>query len=259
MTAQVPSFLPAISLYKGEVMHMRLKPRAHRFSYKVFSLLVDLRQLDEAHRASRFFSVNRFNLLSFYPQDHGAGKGDVLDHVAALLAPHQIDISNKRVLLLCYPRVLGFVFNPISIYYIYYSDETLAALIYEVRNTFGGLYSYVCPVKKDQVSAAGIRQDCAKELYVSPFMNMNMHYHFRLTLPGERLHVRILEKDAEGPVLAATFAARHSPLTTISALKAFLGLPFMTLKVMVAIHWHAYKLWRKGVPLQPKPIPLTET
>ena len=243
----------AATIYSGQVMHQRMKPAAHRFSYSVFSLLLDLDRLGEARKQSRFFSINRFNLLSFHEKDHGKRDGSNLRrHVDALLAKMSVDRPAK-VLLLAYPRLLGYGFNPLSVYYAYDDCEQLTAIVYEVRNTFGGLHTYVLPIESGQVSDAGVRQNQPKEFYVSPFISMEQHYHFRMLPPGDAVRVRILETDAKGPLLSATFSGSGTPLTTRSLSRECIRVPFLTAKVILAIHWEAFKIWLKRVPFHPRP------
>ncbi len=249
-----PPDAPA-ALYRGQVMHARMKPRSHRFTYGVYNLLIDIDALPQAHGLSLFFSVGRFNLLSFRPQDHGDGGPLLGQHVRELLRKAGLAETPERILLLCYPRVLGFVFNPISVYFAYGPGGRLIGVVYEVRNTFGDMHTYVAPVADGELSEAGLRQERGKLLHVSPFMDMPMRYRFRLRPPGDDIAIRILETDAEGPILAATFAGRMSPLTTWGALKAFLSVPLLTLKVVAAIHYEAMKLWFKGVRFFGRPAP----
>jgi DUF1365 family protein len=244
----------AAALYFGEVMHARLKPMGHRFSYRVMSLLIDLDRLGEADRLSQLFAVNRPALYSFREADHGKRDGSSLrDYVQRCAAERGIDLSGGRVLLLCYPRLLGFTFNPLSVYFCYRADGELALLIYEVRNTFGDIHPYVLPVRPGEVSGAGIRQQQEKLFYVSPFIEMAMRYHFRIAPPGEQVKLRILETDRDGPLLSATFNGRRKPLTTASLLRSFFALPLVTLKIVAAIHWEALRLWLKGAWLVPRP------
>jgi len=245
------------ALYVGDVMHARLKPvghhSGHRFSYRVMSLLIDLDRLDEADRQSRLFGVNRAALYSFHEADHGARDGSSLRAYAqARAAEHGIDLTGGRVLLLCYPRLLGYTFNPLSVYFCYSADGELALIIYEVRNTFGDIHSYVLPVKPGEVSAAGVRQVQDKLFYVSPFVEMAMRYHFRILPPGEQVKLRILETDRNGPLLAATFSGRRRPLSTAALVRAFVALPVFTVKIVAAIHWEALRLWLKGARLIPR-------
>lgn len=249
LAANGPPPAAAATLYEGRVAHARLRPFVHRFSYRVFSLLVDLDRLPEAGGMSRLFSVNRFNLISFHEADHGARDGKALrPHVDRLLAAHGLREKARRVLLLCYPRVLGFVFNPLAVYYAYDGDGSPVALIYEVRNTFGGIHAYVEPVRPGQPTSGGIRQARDKSFFVSPFIAMRQRYRFSMLPPGEAVRLRILQGDADGPTLSATFAGRRRPLTSGAIARLCVRVPFLTLKVLAAIHLEALKIWLKGAP-----------
>lgn len=247
----------AARLYAGKVMHARLKPFGHRFTYRVFSLLVDLDRLDEADRLSPIFSVNRGNLVSFHEKDHLAPSADQGD----LRARADKFVENAglprpaRIQLLAYPRILGFVFNPLAVYYCHGTDGGLTAVIYEVRNTFGERHSYVCPVEDGQLSAAGLRQERTKIFYVSPFIDLGARYHFRMLPPSETVRLRILETEAGEPLLSASFSGDARPLTTASILSLSLHHPFMTAKVVAGIHWEALKLWIKGAKFHARPAP----
>ena len=244
----------AATLYFGEVMHARLKPMGHRFNYRVMSLLIDLDRLSEAGRHSPLFSVNSAALYSFHEADHGPRDGSSLrDYVRRSAAGHGIDLAGGKVLLLCYPRLLGFTFNPLAVYFCYRVDGALALVIYEVRNTLGDIHSYVLPVRDGELSAAGLRQQQDKLFYVSPFIDMAMRYHFRVLPPGEAVRLRILETDRDGPLLSATFFGRRRALTTAALLRSFFALPLVTFKVVGAIHWEALRLWLKGARLVPRP------
>ncbi|MBP1856888.1 DUF1365 domain-containing protein [Rhizobium herbae] len=238
----------AAVLYAGRVMHQRMKPVGHRFSYDVFSLMIDLDRLDEADGLSRVFSVNRRNLLSFHETDHTSDSGGSLrSYVDALLVETGLPGRAARVLLVCYPRILGLVFNPLAVYYCYGDAGALTAMIYEVRNTFGERHTYVCPIELDDISNAGIRQQCDKLFHVSPFIPMAMRYQFRMLPPGEEIRWRILETDKDGPLLSATFSGVQVPLKTGKILRLVARIPHLTLKIVAGIHWEALKLWVKGV------------
>lgn len=244
----------AAVLYFGDVMHARLKPVGHRFSYRVMSLLIDLDRLDAAGRRSALFGVNRAALYGFHESDHGPRDGSSLRGYAQdCAAAHGVDLTGGRILLLCYPRLLGYTFNPLSAYFCYRSDGELALILYEVRNTFGDIHSYVLPVRPGERSAAGIRQQQAKLFYVSPFVEMATRYHFRVSPPGEKVRLRILETDRDGPLLAATFSGRRCALTTMALLRSLVALPLLPFKIIGAIHWEALRLWLKGVRLVPRP------
>jgi uncharacterized protein len=244
----------AAALYFGEVMHARLKPMGHRFSYRVMSLLIDLDRLDAADRQSPLFGVNRAALYSFNEADHGERDGSSLRaYTQRCAAERGIDLTGGTVRLLCYPRLFGYTFNPLSVYFCHRAGGELALLIYEVRNTFGDIHAYVLPVKPGELSDAGVRQQQEKLFYVSPFIEMAMRYHFRVSPPGERVKLRILETDREGPLLAATFHGRRHGLTTAALLRSLFALPLVTLKIAAAIHWEAMRLWLKGAHLVPRP------
>jgi len=234
-------------------MHARLKPMGHRFSYRVMSLLIDLDRLADADRQSPLFCVNRAALYSFHEADHGQRDVSSLRAWAQRCAAERgIDLTGGRVLLLCYPRLFGYTFNPLSVYFCYRADGELTLLIYEVRNTLGDIHPYVLPVLSGQTSDAGVRQQQDKLFYVSPFIEMAMRYHFRVLPPGERVQLRILETDREGPLLAATFNGSRRVLNTKELLRAFFALPLVTMKIMAAIHWEALRLWLKRARLVPR-------
>jgi DUF1365 family protein len=238
------------ALYVGAVMHRRMAPRRHRLRYRAFWLLIDLdqpRPLDRLH----LFSRNRLNLVSFHDADHGDGsERSVRAYVERTLAEHAIDWDGGRVTLLCMPRILGYVFNPLSIYFCYRRDGSLAALLYEVRNTFGQMHSYLLPVV---TNTPLVRQRCAKTFYVSPFLGMDLTYDFRVTPPAEKVSVVVSAGDLRGPILIASLAAERRNLSDRSLLLAVLTHPLLTLKVIGAIHWEALKIWWKGIRFQPRP------
>ncbi|WP_128929088.1 DUF1365 domain-containing protein [Bradyrhizobium guangxiense] len=236
------------ALYWGKVMHARWRPVHHRFTYRVMSLLIDLDRLKDADCQSRLFGVNRAALFSFQERDHGGRTGGGLSQYARRLAVERgIDLSGGRVLLLCYPKVFGYVFNPLSIYYCYGASGNLALLIYEVRNTFGEMHHYALPVQEASTEAP-IRQCQAKAFYVSPFMEMETHYRFSVSPPQQDVRVRIVQSNAQGTMFAATFCGRRRALTGRSLLTSLCSLPLLTFKVIAAIHWEAMRLWLKGVP-----------
>ena len=258
MRANGPPPGEAAWLYRGEVMHQRMRPFGHRFNYRVFSLAIDLDRLDEADRMAWPFSVNRFNWVSFSESDHLDGETGRLPDVARRwLREGGLEEPVHRLLLVCYPRIFGKVFNPLSVYYAYAADGRLTGLIYEVRNTFGGRHRYVCPVQPDQTTEAGIRQTQDKLFRVSPFVEMQMTYNFRMLPPGRALRWRILETDAEGPLLSATFSGERVPLAAGTLLGLCAKIPLLTATVLGGIHWEALKIWLKGAKFIPDSEKLT--
>ena len=240
-------------------MHRRLRPRAHRLAYRVFWLLLDLSEIDRLDRRLKLFSRGRFNLLSFHDRDHGDGTPTPLRaQVEALLARAGLDIAGGPIRLLTMPRVLGYVFNPISLFYCHHRDARLAAVIYEVTSTFGVRHAYLIPVPAADQAAGEISQCAAKALHVSPFMGMEMDYEFRGRVPGHRLELTIGGFDADGLLIAASMSAQRRPLTDGALLAAAAAIPLLTLKVVAAIHWEAFRLWLKGVKIKPAPAPAAD-
>lgn len=245
-----------ISFYRGPVMHQRMRPVSHRFSYSVFSLLIDLDALDQIDRQSPLFSVNKFNLMSVYERDHGPRDGSSLaSHARKLFKKAGLQLDGGRIRLLCYPRILGYVFDPLSVYFAYDEQERLMGLLYEVRNTFGEHHTYVAPLKPGEQTEAGIRQESPKRFFVSPFNPVEMAYRFRIHPPDETVGVRILVTDQDEPVMAASFHGSFLRFSTRSLLRLCLTIPFLTLKIIAGIHIEALRLWMKGLRLRARPAP----
>lgn len=245
----------AAVLYPSRVMHRRLVAPLYRFVYRVFYLLIDVDRCAEAARGLRFFSHNRFNLLAFHDRDHGDGSpGGLRAWAENLLREGGIELDGGRIRLLCLPRLLGFAFNPISLWYCEHRDGRLRAVIAEVRNTFGEKHCYLlasggAPMPYDQA------QDKDKCFHVSPFFDLVGRYRFLLGEPGERLRVHIHETREGVPILDATIAAERRPLSDGAILGQVLRMPGMTLKVVGAIHWEALKIWLRGGRFHKKPEP----
>jgi uncharacterized protein len=239
------------SLYVGSVAHRRIQPRMHRFRYQAFWLLLDLDELDKLSSKLRWFSHNRSNIFSFYDADHGDGTQTPLRvQVERQLSEAGVDLSGGQIRLLCMPRTLGYSFNPISIFFCYGADGTIAAVVYQVHNTFGERHSYVIRVE-DQ--SAALHQRCQKLFYVSPFLEMDMRYDFRITGPDECVAVGISASSSARPVLNAVLTGRRRELTDRNLMFVFLKIPAITIKVIAAIHWEAMRLWAKGIRLHRRP------
>jgi hypothetical protein len=243
----------ASGLYGGVVTHQRFRPRAHRLRYSLFQMLFDLDELPNLASETKLFAHNRFNLFSFHDCDHGDGAARPLRAwVEASLHRAGVELAGGAIRLLCMPRLFGHVFNPISIYFCYTADGALAAMIYEVNNTFGERHSYVIPLAPDQHGP--IRQTCAKAFHVSPFMDMEMTYDFELTEPGDRVVTLVRGRDLAGlEIIAACFAGRRQAFGDRALFQAIFAYPLLTLKVVAAIHWEALKLLLKGVRLRARP------
>lgn len=234
-------------------MHRRFLPRPHRFRYRAFWLLIDLAELAALPRQLRLFSVNHFNLISLHETDHGDGSRTPLaDQIARLLEAAGINPKGGTIQILCMPRILGYCFNPLSIYFFSEANGRLAAVLYQVHNTFGQRHTYVMPAGSD---SGTIHQNCKKGFYVSPFLDMGLRYDFSLRRPGDRVAVSICASEENHRVMTACASGVRSQLTDGALLRVFMAIPFLTLKVTAAIHWEALRLWLKGVRLRRRPAP----
>jgi len=241
-------------IYQGHVMHHRFSPAKHRFIYRVFSCCIDLDELPWLDQL-KLFSLNSFNLFSFHEKDYGSGRedGNLVGYIRSLLIKRGYPNATHRIKLLCYPRIFGYAFNPLSVYFCYNAEEKLEVILYEVSNTFGSRHTYLLPAG-DSIDV--VRHGCNKKLYVSPFMPMDTAYSFRIQPPTKKVAVCIRQSNSNAvdshPILHATFTGSHSTLNDLSLLKMLIKYPLMTLKVMGGIHWEALKLWRKKLKIQPR-------
>ena len=232
------------SIYNGTVVHKRFKPRIHFFRYKVFSLLIDLSELSTLDKKINFFSYNRFNLISFFDKDHGERDGtSLIEWVKKNLRENNIDTEEIKIKLLCYPRILGYVFNPLSVFYIYDNNEKLISILYEVKNTFGEQHTYIFKIENDNL----LQHNCEKKFHVSPFIEMNCNYFFRILKPSEKISVIIDQYQSNEKILFASQDGIRADLTSAELIKSYLKHPLMTFKIISAIHFEAFKLWTKGI------------
>lgn len=242
------------ALYAGTVVHQRLRPKRHRLKYRLAQGLFDLDELDEVAGKLRFLSRNRFGLFAFHDRDYGDGSDTPLrEQIETHLRGAGLAPDGGPIRLLAMPRVLGHVFNPIAIWFCHRRDGSLLAIIYEVTNTLKQRHSYLIPVT---VGTDGtIRQSCAKTLYVSPFMDMDMAYDFGIRPPGEKVQIVVNGRDGEGLLISASFAGERRELTDRALLRLFFTIPLVTLKTVAGIHWEALKLWLKGNRIRRAPAP----
>lgn len=237
------------SIYSGHIVHKRLRPKPHALEYRVFSFFLELDEIGALARRMCLFSYNRWNVFSFYDRDHGAGDGQTILEIArAALVEARRPAAGRRIALLTYPRIFGYVFNPLSVFYVYAPSGELETVIYEVNNTFGERTSYVVPAGPKHAGDV-YAQSCAKNMFVSPFAAGHGRYGFHIRDPGDEALVAVDFSDGNGPLIKTHFRGRRMCLSDATLLKLVAGFPLFTLKVIAAIHYEAAKLWLKGVPL----------
>ncbi len=268
MTPSTPSIMAPMDLRKrqpmlsmGVVRHERLRPARNAFSYGVFTLLLPLRSLGSAPLATRLCSRNRFNLLSFHDRDHGDGQTPLLRWIDELLADEGIRDADGEIWLQTFPRVLGYVFNPVSFWYCHRSDGSLRAIVCEVNNTFGERHFYL--LDQGRTLRWGELLSARKVFHVSPFCDVEGGYRFRFMRTTqerggqevERTVARIDYHDDHGALLLTSVSGVLRPLNDAAALLACVRHPLMTFGVIVRIHWQALRLFIKRVPFFSKPLP----
>ena len=233
-------------IYVGQVIHRRFKPKNHYFRYKVFSLLIDLDDLEEINNKIAIFSYNKFNIISFFDKDNGARDGTSLKNwVKQNLDNIGIDETEIKIKLLCYPRIFGYVFNPLSVFFIYNKDNKIISIFYEVKNTFGEQHTYIFKTQDTEI----IKNSCVKKFHVSPFIEMECHYYFRVLKPSDKISVIIDQKDKDGKLLYASQDGKATELNEKNLLTSYISHPLMTFKIIAAIHYEALKLWLKGIKI----------
>lgn len=240
--------------YRGSVMHRRHTQGRYRFVYSVFALYLDIDELDSLPRKHRLFSHNRFNLLSVHDEDLGSGRReDLRSWVEASLLGRGIDIEGGRLCVLTYPRVLGYGFSPLSVWYCHHRDGRLLAMLVEVRNTFGERHHYLLPAEGE--SPWRRRYLASKVFHVSPFMPLRGEYRFRFQEPGEHVAVYIHESVDGVPALDAAMTGIRTPFSNANLLATFCRVPLLGLKIIALIHWQALKIWLRRTPWFHKPTP----
>ena len=249
-------------LCHGRVLHKRLRPVEHKFSYGVFFVRVSVSRFNEA--GNRWLSINGFNLLSLKTSDYGPRDGSsLLDWAQALLVREGVSSADGEIVLQTFPRILGYVFNPISVWYCFDRGGALRAAICEVSNTFGERHNYLVAHPDQRPIEAGDWLTARKVFHVSPFCEVRGHYRFRFEQTGERAFAQIDYYDGAehtDKLLITTIHGEPEVLTASGALGAFFRYPLMTFGVVARIHWHALRLWLKRVKFHTKPAsPIAET
>ena len=241
------------TIYEGPIVHKRYHQKKHKFKYNVFNLLLNIDDLSGLNNKYKLFSYNRFNLFSFHDKDHGKKDGtSIKDWILEILVNCDIKISKDelKVFCLCYPRILGYVFNPISVWSVYDKKNILRLLIYEVRNTFGEDHSYVVKINNENDK---LNHNRKKRFHVSPFIDLNASYNFSTNINNEKAIITIKESNNDNPILLASFNGKSKKFNDWNLLLLFFKYPLMTLKVIYGIHIQALFLWIKRVKFVPHP------
>jgi len=242
----------AITSYTCDVMHRRHFPQQYRFDYKVFSLLLDIDKYQD-DKSSSLLSFNTFNMFSVYTKDHGPRDGsDWRAWIESILDRQQLIKAKHRIQLLCFPRILGYAFNPLSLWYCYGNDNKLYAIVCEVSNTFGEHHHYVLH-NNNQPYDGKVLAKKSKHFHVSPFINMQAEYQFNIDAPDNDLRIVINEYQNNDLMLTATQRGKRQKIDTPHLLGLFFRLPLMTFKIMWMIHWQALKIWLRGGVYHKKP------
>jgi uncharacterized protein len=244
-------------LYRATVMHNRLSPKPHRFHYGVFMFYIDLDEIELLNKKFSMFSRNRFNFFSFRDKDHvqfpaedpdrsKTTKQHILDH----LSQNGIDLYNGRIMLLTNLNVFGYNFNPVSFYYCFDEKDEIVCCIAEISNTFREMKIFL--IRKENLSENKFQLNTKKYFYVSPFIDPDTDFDFNLTIPGEKLNIKIDDfKDGERFFISTLTGARKA-FSSINLLKYSIRFPLITVKVITLIHWNALLLWLKKIPYHPK-------
>ena len=222
-------------IYNGVVTHKRFKPVKHFLKYKTFSFFIDLDEIEKLDKNNIIFSFNKFNIFSFYNKDNGDRDGKTIKNwVMDNLIKFKISENINKIKLLCYPRIFGYVFNPLSIFYCY-QDEKLKVIFYEVKNTFNEQHTYIFKVNDSNI----VTQKCKKKFYVSPFMNMDTYYNFRLLNPDDKLSVSIEQTDKKDTILNAVQTGERKDFNLKQLVVNYFIYPLMTNKIISAINFEA--------------------
>jgi DUF1365 family protein len=237
-------------LYIGSVFHKRFEPKIHELRYRVFTLFADLDHLEFIAKNNRLFSLNSFNLVSFHESDYGDPKtsksSGLKERLLDLLNTNGVDATKvKSIQVLTYPRILGFVFNPLTVFYCYGENNKHMALIYEVRNTFSERHNYIFTVPEN--GSFNDLHSAKKCFHVSPFFDQQGHYEFSIVAPDKKTAVTIGYIHAGRTRLVACFSGKQQEISDKALFALSLKMPFMTLKVMGGIIFEAIKLKLKGL------------
>lgn len=234
------------SIYSGVVFHKRHGDVPHLLKYKIFYLLLDLDEVESLGKRIPFFSTKGFNLVKLDTRLHGAEDVKALKDKISDLAMSRFQLPDiTKIKLLTIPKIAGYAFNPLSVFFCYDGQDVLKAIVYEVRNTFGEKHLYPIEVSVDKNGKIEPHQ-AAKQFFVSPFQPLEGFYEFEIDQPTDMARILIDYKKGEQLLLSAGFSGSRQALTAASLAGTLARLPFTAIKVMAGIHWEALKLWIKG-------------
>lgn len=236
-------------LYECTVFHRRTAPKRHEFLYRVFYFLLDLDELGDLDHSLRLFRVNRPGLYSFRDADHiSHGASSARENILRYLREQGLETPVGRILLLTLPRIAGHIFNPISVFFCFNQKGSPLAAVAEVGNTFGEWKPYLVPFTPEGT----FHLRTVKHFYVSPFSDLDLEFDFRFDLPGDRLRLLIDDYRGQEKELVSTLSGTRIPLTDNTLFRFTLKYPLLTLKVILGIHWEAFRIWRKGITARRK-------
>ena len=245
------------ALYIGKLRHRRFSPKKHAFEYPVFLSFLDVDEIPQLMQRSRLSSYGRWNLLSYFERDHFGDPAKVLrKRIEEDARKHDIVVPDGKMFLLTHLRYFGYVFNPVSFFYFYDSAGKLQQMMAEVNNTFGESHNYWLTPENERAVVAARRYTCEKCMHVSPFMGMDVEYDWIFTEPGEKLVAHMNTIQNGKPFFDATLELTRREWTSAELRRIALAYPFMTARVIGAIHWEALKLWLKRVPVFAHPAKL---
>ncbi len=248
------------AIYSGTLRHRRFEPARHEFTYPLFMAFLDIDRIPDLMKVSPFTSYNRFNWAAFHQRDHfGNPALPLRQRLVADAAAQGIPLADGPIFLLTHLRYLGYNFNPISLFYCYNRQGRLDTILAEVNSTFGETHNYWLSAANRLSSPPSPVYRCPKAMHVSPFLPMQLDYRFVLPPPGKQLIAHMNTLDGERSSFDATLRLRREPWSAASLHRALLRFPWMTAKIIAAIHWEALRLYGKKVPLHPHPARLKDT
>ncbi|HRG38367.1 MAG TPA: DUF1365 domain-containing protein [Bacteroidia bacterium] len=244
-------------MYKATVMHHRLEPKKHKFHYDIFMFYIDLDELELLQKKLLFYSNERFNFFSLKRKEHlqlplesPDTTKSIKQQIKNYLLRNGIDTANGRIMLLTNLNVLGYNFNPVSFYYCFDEKDNPLCALAEVGNTFGEMKPFL--ISKDHLIEGKYNHSIIKHFYVSPFIDHDSHFEFSLTIPAEKLNIRIDDIKDHNRFFISTLTGIRKDLNNINLLWYSIRFPFITLKIITLIHWNALKLWLKKIPYYKK-------